>query len=294
MDPEELEREYSPSSRLPDGDYRPFVAEYVRASAAAWQEVTLSDSAIITTLPYGESTSQTIDLAVPADTVTPVPLLVFIHGGYWQELSSNDSRFPAMDCIARGWAFAAVDYTLAPLATLPEIIEEVRVAIRTLHAKANELGVDVSQIFVSGSSAGAHLAAATNSDELDPPIRGLILVSGVYELEPLITTSINDAVGIDATIAADHSPLRADLANFPPTLIAWGGNETSEFKAQSTSFATALESAGVQVSSLQVDGRNHFDVILDLATAGTELGDAVARLLAGLIADDDTAPPGLT
>jgi arylformamidase len=207
--------------------------------------------------------------------------VVFFHGGYWQELSKTDSRFAAWDCIQRGWAFAAVDYTLAPDALLPEIIDECRRATRTLHREAATLEFDPTRIFVAGSSAGAHLAAMACTDPQGPAdaIRGAVLVSGIFELEPLIGTSINDAVQLDRRTAARNSPLHADLTGFPPTLVVYGTDETSEFKAQSNTFAAKLRADGASASTLEIPERNHFDVIVDLAKPNTTLGDTVAGLI---------------
>lgn len=274
------EQAYSPSSCLPDADHLPFVDDYRRLSDLAWGRLGASDEARVTTVRYGDATSQTIDVAVPTTADAP-PLLVFFHGGYWQELSKADSRFAAAHCIDRGWAFAAVDYTLAPHADLAEIVAECRRAASELSDAAGSLGFDPARVFVAGSSAGAHLAAMVCSDPHDPvhPIRGAVLVSGIFELEPLIGTSINHAIQLDEAAAARNSPLHADLADFPATLVAYGADETDEFKAQSDTFAVRLRAGGTPVTVLEVPERNHFDVVVDLARPGTALGDAAAHLI---------------
>ena len=273
MSQAQRDREYSPSSCLPDGDYRPFVAEYRRASDLAWTQLGDRSDAVITTVRYGRTSTQTVDVAVPAGTPAP-PLLVYFHGGYWQELSKLESRFAAVDCIERGWAFATVDYTLAPSADLAAIVAECGASLQAVRREAASLGFDDSRVFLSGSSAGAHLAAMV-AIEAEQPVRGAILVSGVFELEPLIGTSINDALGLDSSTARHLSPLHRPLDRFPQALLVYGDNETAEFKAQSHVFASRLDRADV----IEIPGRNHFDVILDLATPGTVLGDAVAALM---------------
>ena len=226
-------------------------------------------------------------MAVPT-TDRPVPLLVFIHGGYWQQLSAADSRFPADACLARGWGFAAIDYTLAPEASLDQIVDECRRAIRVLADRADSLGIDATRLVVAGHSAGAHLTAMAaidpggDDDHTRIPgtgIAGTVLVSGVFELEPLIGTSINEHIGLDREAARRNSPLGLDVVDTPTALVAYGADETSEFKAQSDAFARHLEAAGTTVTMLEVAGRNHFDVILELAEPATPLGDAVDRLV---------------
>ena len=82
---------------------------------------------------WGEQADETFDY-FPAAAADP-PLLVFFHGGYWQELSKNESLFTAPDCIANGIAFAAIDYTLAPKVTLGTIVDQSRRAIGSLHRR---------------------------------------------------------------------------------------------------------------------------------------------------------------
>ena len=281
------EREYSPSSCLTDGDYQPYVAEYRRASDAAWSRVRERSDASTHLIAYGDSDTQTIDVAVPTSD-HPVPLLAFIHGGYWQELAAADSRFAADACLARGWGFAAIDYTLAQDGSLDQIVDECRRAVRSLMDRAGLLGVDATRLVLAGSSAGAHLAAmaAINSGEDGPErvgtgmgVAGMVLVSGIFDLEPLIGTSINEQLGLDRQSARRNSPLGLDVAGIPTALVAYGSDETSEFKAQSDAFSRHLEAAGTAVSMLEIAGRNHFDVILDLAEPNTPLGDAVDQLM---------------
>ena len=255
----EREREYSPSSCI-GGDYMPYLRAYADRSASARREHPPR------TLRYGPGEPQTIDLFMPSTVARP-SVLVFFHGGYWQELSKRESAFAAPQCLAHGIAYAAVDYTLAPKATLSAIVDECRTAVACL--------AEVGPLVVAGSSAGAHLAAMVANERL----KGVVLVSGIFELEPLIGTSINTALCLDVAEAARNSPMRRPLEGFPPSLVCWGDNETDQFKRQSRAFAQALHVAGAECSVFECPGRNHFDVILDLADPATELGRRTLDLL---------------
>ena len=278
MDAATRAKAYSPSSVLPQGDLMPFIQRYIDLSAQVYRTETVE------TLRYGPKASNTIDFVRPQKgktTSATTALHVFIHGGYWQELSKRESMFPATNAMAQGVGFAAVDYTLAPDATLDEIVDECAVAIAYIFENAVQLGVDPERIMISGSSAGAHLAAMVcckRPPNIQP--KAVVLLSGVYDLAPLIGTYINDALGLDAISAHRNSPAAQEIANVPPVLIAWGAQETEEFKRQSRMFAAYLGDVQPQVRQLEVPGRNHFDIVEDLANESV-LGREVSDLLGG-------------
>ena len=275
MDTKQRAIAYSPSSALL-GDLAPYIQSYTDKSAAARRR-----HSPVTTLRYGALDTNTIDVVTPdrPEGCTPVPLLAFIHGGYWCELSKTDSFFAAPDSLERGWAFAALDYTLAPHAGLDDIVNECCRAIECLHQHAAGLGFDRNRIIISGSSAGAHLAAMSCL-RLQSAYRpaAAVLLSGIFDLEPLIGTYINEPLKLDAVSARRNSPAAGDLAGFPPSLIVWGAQETDEFKRQSLSFAQMLQSANTDVEALQIEDRNHFNIAEDIASASA-LGLQTAELI---------------
>jgi arylformamidase len=272
LDTATREREYSPSSAI-GGNYAPFIAEYVARSAAAHASVPATRD-----LRYGPGARATLDFFPAPPGAGRAGLLVYFHGGYWQELSTAASAFLAPAWHTAGYAHAVVGYTLAPAARLPEIVAECRAALTWLRAHADALGFDPTNVVVAGSSAGAYLAAACASQSAGT-IRGIVPVSGIFDVAPLIGTSINDALGLDASTAAALDLLAADRA-FCPAVVAWGEIETSEFKRQSRAFATQLVEAGTACTTLEVPGRNHFDVVLELGDPATPLFAAARALFA--------------
>jgi arylformamidase len=270
------EREYSPSSCI-GGNYAPFIQAYVTQSQLAYEQCVHKKN-----LAYGPKPSNTLDLFLPpADPLKSkrVPLLVFIHGGYWQELNKEASVFAATDCVAQGFAFCAIDYTLAPHATIQTMIQECQAALTWLHANAAQYGFDANQIVVAGSSAGAHLASLCAECA---GVKGVALVSGIYELEPLIGTTVNPALQLTRETAHAVSPQRMMFTRYPNTVVCWGAIETSEFKRQSREFSRNIASqgrAGATLEQFEIAQRNHFDVIMDLARPETLLGESVKRLL---------------
>ncbi len=271
LDPAEREREYSPSSVV-GGDYSRYIAGYRAASEAAFQTLAVERG-----LRYGDGPRSLVDyFPAPASAARP-GLLVYIHGGYWQELSRDESAFLAPAWHAAGFAHAVIGYPLAPAARLPDIVEECRTAVAWLHARADALGFDAGRIVIAGSSAGAYLAAAC-ADAPPRPLRGIVPVSGIFDLAPLIGTSINDALGLDPSTAAALDLLDTRRRFACPAVVAWGAIETSEFKRQSAAFAARLAAGGVPCTTLEIADRNHFDVVFDLADPESALFAATCAL----------------
>jgi arylformamidase len=259
--PSDLDEAYLPGLFVEPG---PFLDEYAARSALArkslpWQQVR-----------YGPRESERLHF-FPA-TRQGAPLLVFVHGGYWQELTESESSFAAEDVVAQGAAFAALGYGLAPAHRLDEITEMVRRGVRWLYDNSAELGIDATRIVLVGHSAGAQLAAMC----LDVvPVRAVVLLSGLYDLEPLLHTSIGAAIRLSPEEARRNSPVRLLRPGMPSLLAAYGADETAGFGAQQAMLVAAADAAGVPVDSLVVPDRHHFDLPLGLADPRDPLGERV-------------------
>ena len=272
LSPRDLAREYSPSSKVPGG-YEPFAIAYRERSLHA-----LATMPVRRDLAYGSGPDERLDLFPAESDRAPAPLVVFLHGGYWQELSKLDASFAAPDLVRAGIALAAVDYTLAPQASLEQIVDQATQSVAWLHAHADDLGVDRGRIVVTGHSAGAHLAAMAASRLPPATIAGLVLIGGVFDLEPIARTPINDALGLDGDEARRLSVPPAIRAGLPPAAVIWGIDETDEFRRQGRELVAAWAAAGNRVAGSEVPDRHHFDLPLELGEPGTVLGDATIRL----------------
>jgi arylformamidase len=217
----------------------------------------LSDEVVATRqvveLRYGPLPRNMLLTAVEDKPTTEI--LVYVHGGYWQDLSVRDSLFLSNIAKQSGMGFVAVGYSLAPQATVREIINEIICALTFVRA-----GNLDRRLTVVGSSAGAHLVACALHRRSDLVDRA-VLLSGIYDLRPLVTTYINGPLGLDADEAAALSPL---LENAPDVsdkavIIAIGEHETEAFHEQTRRYAEHL-GVGYQM----VAGRHHFDLPLYL------------------------------
>ncbi len=274
-----LDREYSPSSCV--DDINVYIFEYLRGSREA-KKAAIEQGSGLFDLAYGTSGDEILDLFLPG-AAGPAPLQVYIHGGYWQDLSKEASSFAAPLFQQQGSFFAALNYTLAPAVGLSEIVAQNRRAIAWLYQQAGQWGIDRDKIHVSGSSAGAHLAMmmlSTDWTQYGLPkdaIKGVCAVSGIYDLEPIRLSYVNEALEMDAGEAAANSPMKQPIRNQCPIILAYGDNETNEFKRQTDEYRELLLATNETVSFNQIKDRNHFDVILDLMDADTWLSQQILQ-----------------
>lgn len=221
---------------------------------------------------YGDAPEQCLDF-FPASR-PDVPLLVFIHGGYWQAMDKAEHAPLIEGHLDAGWAVALLNYRLCPEATITDQVEDVRLALRHLWHRAERYGVDRSRIQVCGHSAGGHLGACLASTDwpaLDPampaaPLHSALLVSGLFELEPMRHMSFSHLLGLpDADTARALSPM-FDTPNPGLRLhLAVGAQESEEFYWQSRALAErwGADLEGIAVS--RVPGTHHFSVMETLA-----------------------------
>lgn len=204
------------------------------------------------------------------------PLLIYIHGGYWQALSANDSRFNAADALQNNISLHAVEYTLAPQASVEDIIRECLLDVAAVIEQAQP-----SRVVLAGSSAGAHLAAMCARDAvIAPQLDGVALLSGVYDVRPLVKTPTNDALHLDENSAIRISPQLLNASqSLRHALLAVGEHESSEFIRQNAEYAQHLQQAGTNTQCAVVQQRDHFDLPYDLLVPGTTVGEWVLNIL---------------
>ncbi len=239
-------------------------------------------------LAYGPSAPETLDL-FPAAGGTPAPLLAFIHGGYWQALDKSDYSYLAPAFVDRGFAYASLNYGLAPDTSIGTMIDQIRRALAWLYRQAEAHNIDRQRLVVAGHSAGGHLAAmalATDWPALAPDLPpGLLAggcsVSGVYDLEPVRLSYHNAILGIAAEEAAGWSPLRCLPAAAPPLILAVGAGETDEFLRQQAEFAEAWRQRGLSSRQVPLPGLHHFSAVDALGDTGHPLYVAVQQMLLG-------------
>ena len=233
-------------------------------------------------IPYGEGERERLDLFPSRGE----RLHLFLHGGYWQAMDKAFFSFLAQQLVSQGRDVAICNYPLAPEADLSRILDSVRRACRFLYLNSDRYDACWESLQVSGHSAGGQLVGmllATDWPGLDPELpMGLIdsgvSISGLYDLEPLLKTSINVKLRLDPDAARRNSPLHLDPVHLAPMLLVTGAEERTAFQHQMETFARNRRGFGVPVETLSLPGLNHFTVVQELARAGSDLLLSTLRL----------------
>lgn len=211
-------------------------------------------------LRYGEGERERLDF-FPADTAH-APILVFIHGGYWQTNEKEPSSFLVEGPLAHGISVALIEYTLAPQADIDGIVHEVDRAIDWLILYATELGGDPRKVYISGHSAGGHLTAMML---VKPRLAGFLAISGLFDLEPIRLNYLNDKLRLTEASTFRNSPMLHVPARSPEVVVAVGANELPELIRQSNDYAAALKANGLPAEYLLLPGHDHFSILDELA-----------------------------
>ena len=205
------------------------------------------------------------------------PTLVFIHGGYWQMRAKENFTFCAAGPMAHGINVALIGYTLAPDATLDQIVNEVRSGIDWLAGELPALGGDPEQIVVSGWSAGGHLSSMVLGH---PRIRAGLLISGIYDLEPIRHSYLNAKLGLDEAMSRRNSPVIQPGGINKPLVIVAGSGELPLLRKQSADYAAHRALHGLPVIYEEIPDANHFTMMYELSAPSGRLTALVRQLFA--------------
>ena len=232
-------------------------------------------------LRYGSGPLATLD--VFRSSQDNAPLHVFLHGGYWRGRDKSDFSFLADALIPHGVTLVVMNYDLCPQVELPAIVDQVEQGLNWVHAHAGEWGADASRYSASGHSAGAHLIAAVLARHAAARTvpSGLpssaLLISGVYDLEPVLSISVNQEIRLRPDQVAPLSPLLQPACQPVRLVVAVGGAETQGFVDQSERFAVHCSEQGADAHFLKLDGCNHYTVMRQFESPTGELSCLVAR-----------------
>ena len=264
----DLEAEYNNRAAVPD---HPVVMARWKADAEAARAAHPPVE-----IAYGPGEREVMDLF---EAGPEAPVVVFIHGGYWQALDKTWFSWIAPALLSHGVSVAIPSYDLCPNVRLGRIVEQMRAVTTLLRERTGKRPV------VTGHSAGGHLSACMLSEG---KAAGAVAISGVFDLRPLIETSINAALGLYANEAAALSPIfwPAPNGGAPGGTeldCIVGGAETSEFIRQSRDMAQVWATKGADTRFEALDGLNHFTILDPLTDPDSPLVKRIVELANGSV-----------
>jgi acetyl esterase/lipase len=227
---------------------------------------------------------QKLDLFVPEKSSTPLPLIIWIHGGGWQNGSKEGCPPLRNGYTGRGYAVASLNYRLSGDALFPAQIEDCKAAVRWLRVHAKEYGLNSDRFGAWGSSAGGHLVAllGTSGDvkefDVGPQpgvssrVQAVCDYYGPTDFTVFVTTPgyerhagaeapesklLSGAVAENKDKAARANPITYVSKDDPPFLIVHGDKDGTVPINQSQLLFEALKKAGVSVHFHMIKGAGH-------------------------------------
>jgi arylformamidase len=265
--PIDYEAEYNNRARVKE---HPEILARLAEAAGAYRALATAEGRVEFGASYGASPRQSVDIFF-SEAGPDAPLAMFIHGGYWRSLQPQMFSSLAHGLNRHGVTVALAGYDLCPEVGIGEIVGQIERACLFLWDRFRK------RILVFGHSAGGHLAAAMLAT--DWRIRGApedlvpsaMAISGLFDLAPMIATSMNADFRLDEAEARRLSPLdwQPPVGRVFDAVV--GAAESSEFLRQSRSIVDRWGSAGVETRYEAVSGANHFTVIEPLADPESEM-----------------------
>jgi acetyl esterase/lipase len=224
-------------------------------------------------IAYGNDPQQRLDVYVPDDQpgVAP-PLVVFWHGGRWSSGDKADYRFVGAALAQLGYAAVLPNYRHYPQVKMAGFMDDAAQAALWAAAHADRYGADPNRLYLTGHSAGAHMAALLTLDERyfaaagrsAPRIAGVVGLSGPYDFLPLRESDMQDMFGPPA-LYPDSQPINFVRADAPPMLLVHGLRDDTVAPKNSRNLATALSARGVPVTLKLYHGVMHADTVAALS-----------------------------
>ena len=220
-------------------------------------------------IPYGPGERQTYDLFTAGEGA---PLVIFVHGGFWQNRSKNDFSFIAPNLVKAGISVAILGYTLAPFAAIDQIVSDIRNGIRAIHTAVKIMSPKHDKIWLIGWSAGAHLITMALDE---PSVIGGTAISGIFDLEPMRHCYVNDKLNLTPESVLQNSPIL--LTNhFGKDLDLFVGDaELPEMMKQTLDFSNYRNASAQKGRTNLLKGLNHYSIFDELVNSNGSIFSSI-------------------
>lgn len=202
------------------------------------------------------------------------PIMVYIHGGWWQSRSKDDFTFIVPTLMDLGFSVAILGYRLAPDATIDQIISDVRTGLNAIEVKVQRERGSFPGFHLIGWSCGAHLLSSVLHE---PNVIDGIGLSGAYDLEPIRHCYINDKLQLNRETSLANSPI-IKTNHFGKTIDLFvGGAELSQMQEQTINFYE-YRKQNTQPGEFQLlNGCNHYTIFDELVSVDGAIYKSIKR-----------------
>lgn len=261
FDQEELDSQYN--NRQAVRDFPRYVERWNKDSARYRESVhCVLDEA------YGEHPRNKLDIFMPKVKRGPARVVIFFHGGYWQAMDKSVFSFIAEPFTDQGFITVIPNYPLAPEAQMKDIVDGCRRSIIWLSRHIQRFGGDPGKLHLAGHSAGGHLVAMMSATDWQglgmdegTGIYSACSLSGLFQLEPIRLSYLNNKLGLSSDDVQQWSPLYLKPDIDIPFLAAVGSEESEEYHDQSKDFSAAWDQFGTDTEYMSVPETNHFSIL---------------------------------
>ncbi len=219
-------------------------------------------------MAYGPDPRQKLDIYMPRVHAGPVPMVLFVHGGSWQEGNKRGYGFVGRALSAQGYMTLVMNYRLHPDGKYPAFVEDVVLALRWAADNGTSLGGDPTKLFAMGHSAGAYNIAMAVLDQRyqanRPKLSGVVTMAGPFDFLPLDSKTTIKVFGAIPDLLSTQ-PVNNVSVDAPPFLILHGSTDSTVFPRNATALDKALREKGVASELKFYNSISHVGILLALA-----------------------------
>ena len=283
---EQTDRQYNPTlwtQRLPTDELLPTHIEFTSGKSDNYRTEMGNR---LQTVDFGDGDlAGTMDVFRPAGVTDDAPIIVYVHGGWWQWFSKEQFSFLAEPFNKHGFAVYMPGYRMAqdwdndqPMESIRTQMEKATAAVLKDAAEKGSSGV-----YLIGHSAGGHLVALLRETDwsqyglpegAQEKLKGVFSLAGLFDIRPLVDSFINDAINMSAASADAVSPYLTKSSADRPLCelhLLVPEFDTPEFFRQTKEYQHKLLKDGQTCRFHLANNRDHLDIIENLVNEDDEV-----------------------